>query len=63
MESAEFSKTAFIFAGLCSVVFVPIFSIFQGGVMALMKSGWVLAYLRLTRPVNEPQPVLQETTT
>lgn len=61
MESAEFNKTILLFAGLCSVVFLPISAIFQGGVMTLMKSGWVITYLRLTRSSNEPQPALQET--
>ena len=60
MESAEFNKTILLFAGLCAMVFIPIFAIFQGGVMALMKSGWVITYLRLTRSSNEPQPALQE---
>lgn len=60
IESGEFNKIILLFAGLCSVVFIPIFAIFQGGVMALMKSGWVITYLRLTRSSNEPQPALQE---
>jgi hypothetical protein len=60
MESVEFNKTILWIAVFSSVIFVPIFAIFQGGVMALMKSGWVLTYLRLTRPSNEPQPAMQE---
>jgi len=48
---------------LCSVAFGPLFALINGWAMAFTKSAWVLTYLRLTRPVNEPQPVLQETTT
>jgi len=59
LESAEFGRIVLVITGLCMVLFVPIFSFFQGGVMTLMRSGWVLTYLRLTRPASdqpEPQP-------
>ena len=48
---------------LCSVAFGPLFALINGWAMAFTKSAWVLTYVRLTRLVNEPQPVLQETTT
>jgi hypothetical protein len=48
---------------LCSAVFIPLFVLINGWAMAFTKSAWVLTYLRLTRPISEPQPVLQETTT
>lgn len=48
---------------LCSAAFVPIFALINGWAMAFTKSAWVLTYLRLTRSANEPQPVLQDTTT
>lgn len=44
----EFRNGIFLFAGLCAVVYVPLFAVFQGALMALMKSGWILTYLRLT---------------
>lgn len=43
---------------LCSVAFGPLFALINGWAMAFTKSAWVLTYLRLTRPVNEHQPVL-----
>jgi len=48
---------------LCSAVFIPLFVLINGWAMAFTKSAWVLTYLRLTRSTDEPQPVLQETTT
>jgi hypothetical protein len=59
LESAEFGRIVLVITGLCMVLFMPIFSFFQGGVMTLMKSGWVLTYLRLTRG-SAAQPVLLE---
>jgi hypothetical protein len=59
LESAEFGRTALVITGLGMLVFAPLYSVFQGGVMALMKAGWVITYLRLTRVPHEPQPVLQ----
>jgi hypothetical protein len=49
---------------LCSLAFGPLFALINGWAMAFTKSAWVLTYMHLTRPVvNEPQLVLQETTT
>jgi hypothetical protein len=48
---------------LCSAVFIPLFVLINGWAMAFTKSAWVLTYLRLTRSTDEPQHVLQETTT
>ena len=48
---------------LCSAVFIPLFVLINGWAMAFTKSAWVLTYLRLTRSTDEPQPVLQATTT
>lgn len=45
----EFSRTILIVAGVFAAVYLPLFGIFQGAVMAFMKSGWILTYLRLTR--------------
>jgi len=59
LESAEFGRIALVITGLGMLVFAPLFSAFQGGVMALMKAGWVITYLRLTRAPNESQPLLQ----
>jgi len=61
-ESAEFGRIVLVITGLFMVLFVPIFSFFQGGVMTLMKSGWVLTYLRLTHP-SKAQPELQPAAT
>ena len=58
-ESAELGRMTLVIAGLCLLVLAPIVAVFQGGAMALMKSGWVITYLRLTRSPSEPQPVLQ----
>ena len=60
VESPEFSRIVLMISGAFMVIFIPILSIIQGGVIALMKSGWVLTYLRLTRSSDAPQPVLQE---
>jgi hypothetical protein len=59
IESAEFGRLALVISGLVMLVFAPIFSIVQGGVLTLMKSGWVITYLRLTRSPGQPQPMLQ----
>lgn len=60
VESPEFGRTVLVISGAFMVIFIPIFSIIQGGVIALMKSGWVITYLRLTRSSDAPQLVLQE---
>lgn len=55
----EFNRTFLLVAALCAVVYLPLFAIFQGAMMAFMKSGWVLTYLRLRRS-QTLQPLLQE---
>ena len=57
----EFNRTILLVAGICAAIYLPLFAIFQGAMMALMKSGWVLTYLRLTRN-SKLQPLLQEAT-
>ena len=59
LESADFGRIMLVIAGLGMLVFAPLFSVFQGGIMTLMKSGWVITYLRITRSPREPQAVLQ----
>ena len=58
LESTELNTNIFLVAGICAAVYGPIFSVFQGGILAFMKSGWVLTYLRLTR--GSAQPLLLE---
>jgi len=58
-EAGEFGNAILITGGLCTVIFTPIFLVFQSGVMTLMKSGWVLTYLRLTKP-QDNAPILPE---
>lgn len=55
----EFNRVILIVAGICAAVYLPVFAIFQGAMLALMKSGWILTYLRLTRS-PKLQPLLQE---
>jgi hypothetical protein len=57
----EFNRMILLVAGICAAIYLPLFVIFQGAVMAFMKSGWVLTYLRLTRSPTL-QPLLQEAT-
>lgn len=57
----ESRNALLLFASVCAAVYVPLFAIFQGVVMAFMKSGWILTYLRLTRSSNL-HPLLQEAT-
>jgi hypothetical protein len=59
IESVEFGKIALVITSLGLLLFAPLFSVFQGAVMALMKAGWVITYLRLTRTPAEPHPLLQ----
>ncbi len=59
LESTELNTNIFLVAGICAAVYGPIFSVFQGGILAFMKSGWVLTYLRLTGG-SAAQPVLLE---
>ena|SRR5687768_8591417 len=55
----EFNRSILLVAGICAVIYLPLFAIFQGALMALMKSGWILTYLRLTRSPTV-QPLIQE---
>lgn len=54
-ENREFGQALLWIGGAGVLIMVPIFAVFQGWAMALMKSGWTLTYLRLTRPVAEVQ--------
>lgn len=45
----EFNRTILIVTGVCATIYLPLFAVFQGAMIALMKSGWMLTYLRLTR--------------
>lgn len=60
IESAEFGRILLIVGGLFTLVFFPLFCFVQGGAMTLMKSGWVITYLRIKHSSNTPLPVLQE---
>jgi hypothetical protein len=57
----EFNRTILLVAGICTGIYLPLFAIFPGAVIAFMKSGWVLTYLRLSRSPTL-QPLLQEAT-
>lgn len=57
----EFNRTILLVAGICATLYLPLLAIFQGVMMAFMKSGWMLTYLRLTRS-SKLQPLLQEAT-
>ncbi len=59
-ETREVGRTLLIIGGLFMIVFLPFFLLIEGGVMTLMKSGWIITYLRVTRTSNSPQPTLQE---
>jgi hypothetical protein len=55
----EFNRNILLTAGVCAAIYLPLFAIFQGALMAFMKSGWILTYLRLRRsPIM--QPLVQE---
>lgn len=58
-ESAEFGRIALVLTGLFALLFVPIFSIFQGAVLTFMRSGWVLTYMRLTKPQSNAPMVAE----
>jgi hypothetical protein len=49
MGVEEFNRTILVVAGVCATIYLPLFAVFQGAMIALMKSGWILTYLRLTR--------------
>jgi hypothetical protein len=53
----EFSRAILVVAGVCATAYLPLFAVFQGAMIALMKSGWILTYLRLTRS-PKLQPLL-----
>ena len=57
----EFNRNILLIAGICATVYLPLFAIFQGAMMAFMKSGWILTYLRVKRS-PKVQPFLQEAT-
>ena len=59
----EFNRTILVVAGLCATIYLPFFAIFQGAMITLMKSGWILTYLRLTRsPKLQPLSGTMEAT-
>ncbi len=60
MESAEFGSILLILGGFFAVALFPFFCLFQGGLTTLMKSGWVITYLRLSRSSNMPLLTPQE---
>jgi hypothetical protein len=56
-SAQEVDRTILVIAGVCATIYLPVFAIFQGIMIALMKSGWILTYLRLTRnPTVQPLP-------
>jgi hypothetical protein len=57
LESRQIGQVLLWVGGAGVLVMVPVFAVFQGWVMTLMKSSWILAYLRLTQPGIEPQLV------
>jgi hypothetical protein len=60
---AEFNRSILVVAGVCATIYLPLFAVFQGAMIALMKSGWILTYLRLTRsPKLEVLPGTVEAT-
>jgi hypothetical protein len=60
IESSELGTIFLILGGLAAVVLFPLFCIFQGALMTLMKSGWVITYLRLAGSSNVPLLTPQE---
>lgn len=53
----EVNRSILVVAGVCATIYLPLFALFQGAMIALMKSGWMLTYLRLTRsPRLQPLP-------
>ena len=61
MLEGEVNWTVLSVSMLCTVAFSPFFAVISGWAMAFTKSAWVFTYLRLTRPSDEPQPMLQAT--
>jgi hypothetical protein len=57
MGVEEFNRSILVVAGVCATIYLPLFAVFQGAMIALMKAGWILTYLRLTRsPKLQPLP-------
>ena len=48
----KLSIVVFRGAGILAAIYLALFVSFQGGVPALMESGWVLTYLRSTSSSN-----------
>jgi hypothetical protein len=62
-SAEEFNRTILIVTGICATLYLPLFAVIQGAMIALMKSGWMLTYLRLTRsPKLQPLPGTLEAT-
>jgi hypothetical protein len=62
-SAEDFNRTILIIAGACATIYLPLFAVLQGAMIALMKSGWILTYLRLTRSPNlRPLPGTVEAT-
>lgn len=64
MGAEGLNRTILVGAGICATIYLPLFALFQGAMIALMKSGWMLTYLRLTRnPKLQALPGPVEATT
>lgn len=60
----EFNRSILVIARVCATIYLPRFAVFQGAMIALMKAGWILTYLRLTRsPKLQALPGTMEATT
>jgi hypothetical protein len=57
MSEAEPSRAILIVAGVCTAAYLPVLAVFQGLVLALSKSGWLVGYLQITRPAEENTPI------
>jgi hypothetical protein len=42
---------------LWMLAFSPLYALFQGVLLTFMQSAWTLTYMRLTRPIQPPQPL------
>jgi len=58
-EAKELGRVILVGGGIFIALFLPFFLIFQGALMTLMKSGWIITYLRITRSTRTSQLVLQ----
>ena len=61
-SAEEFNRTILAIAGVCATLYLPVFAVFQGAMIALMKCGWILTYLRLTRSQKLQLPIAVEAT-